>query len=220
MRCLVDDNSKMNIFYALKGGSRQIQNYYKSNNIDPYCRNYKKIYKNWLICRNPYDRIVSVFLQRYINGQSTHLFKPKNFSNFIDCLYKQYEKYIEKIFEYKHLLNFNQTLEVYHTLPLSSFMPKVKFVVSKLENISFLNLKTETETNRYSTFGYQKYKTECLAKIDYKDLIKLKNNIIKTKKRPYYSCFYNKDILKKIDLIYKTDFDLLNKYKINYDKPI
>lgn len=218
MRCLVDENYKINVFYALKGGSRQIQNFWRSSNIDPHCRNYNKLYDNWLICRNPYDRIASVFLQRYVEGQSTHLYKPKNFCDFVNILYDQYFEYKEQVFCYKHLLKLRPTLEEYHTLPLSSFMPPVKFKVFKLENIIFSD--ANTETNRYSTYKYKTYKTSCLSSLEYNDLCKLKENIKITKSRPEYCCFYNKNILNKIEHVYKTDLDLLDKYKIKYDRPI
>ena len=93
---LYDDENKKIFFWFFKCGCTYIRNIYYNNylklnykkdtiDIISFLNRYKKIdeqklleYKKIFICRNPYSRIVSCFIDKYIDGNFSYIFKFNN----------------------------------------------------------------------------------------------------------------------------------------------
>ena len=190
-------------------------------------------YKKIFICRNPYSRIVSCYIDKYIGERFTKYMNyniiinkiinkfgiQKNtkftFENFIDIFYEIHKnKWTIFLLEKDHLLQqFNNNIMINNIYQLENFDEK-NFLLNEL-NID-IDKKINNDFGHTSNCSSSKYKIDKAYKINYDEMLFLKTN----NKIPNYTCFYNNSIKNKIDEIYKNDFLYLKKFNIYYDLKI
>lgn len=196
------------------------------NNINnKQLRLYTKIY----VCRNPYIRIVSCFLDKYINNYFSILFNTniafKNFftKNKIKSTFKEfinlvYEKLVLKKFnliEYNHIEEqFNNTFYFDKIFKLEDINLNDNFydylntlvpsLTCKNEKMIFKNYTNTQTSTMYIDNAYN---------LEYQELLHLKKN----NALPNYKCFYNDEIIEKVNEIYKNDFKILKMFNIEYN---
>jgi hypothetical protein len=250
---LYDDKKKNIIFWSFKCGCTYIRNIYYNLYLKlNYKKNIIKIitlfnrfnkldsnklleYRKIYICRNPYSRIVSCFIDKYIDNRFSKWFQLsiciKNFfryfenKNYLRPTFKEfinlvYEKFVLKqysLLEYDHLtpqftINYNNNFKfdkIYKLEDLnSSTFLKDEFDIK--ENIENAEQKTSLHNNNCSN---SEYCIENAFNLEYNELLELK----KSKKIPNYKYFFNEELKYKVNEIYKTDFTNLLEYNINYD---
>jgi len=248
---LYDDKNKKIFFWSYKCGCTYIRdifyNHYLKLNYKP---NYIKIitllsrynkvdnqklitYQKIYVCRDPYARIVSCFVDKYINGHFTFWLNLniwiKNFFNYFSYngnkkYYKfNFEDFIDLVYE-KIVQSRINLLEFYHIAPQFSINYNNNFVLDKIYKLEDLDssffLKDEFNITN-NVIHESKHHNNCsISENNIKDAFKLNHEqllILKQNKRiPHYKCFYNEDIKKKVDEIYKMDIDILSKFNINY----
>lgn len=245
------DNKKKNIiFWSYKCGCTYIRDIYynlylklnykkntikiitlfnRFNKLDPIkLLNYRKIY----ICRNPYSRIVSCFIDKYIKSHFSQWFKLnigiKNFfrffenKNFVRLTFKEfinlvYEKFVLKKYS---LLEFDH-LTPQFSINYSNFKFDKIYKLEDLNTSTFLqdefdideNYINETTSLHNNNCSNSEYYIENAFNLEYNELSELK----KTKKIPNYKYFFDEDIKNKVYEIYKTDFINLLEYNVIYD---
>lgn len=166
-------------------------------------------YENYdlvLLIRNPYDRLASGFINKYVS-KKPHYKNPDNCKSFYDFCHI--------------LLNNPEAINKHHFEPQTSGegwhfynilgKPKIKYVfdtkdVNKIKTLLDLNIEdikeNYTKKNEKSSF-------EKLYFLDYENLRKKKNQS--------YSNLYNSTLKKIVYEIYKNDFDFFNNVlNMNY----
>ena len=180
-----------------------------------------KLYNNYtkcLIYRNPYHRLVSSFLNKYVGKIYKNPDNCNNFSDFVNLLYNDFLE-----FKNKKNINYNKTNNVFDNnhfrqqasgsgwkLYIKLGKPKFDFIYDT-KNVNsickLINLNKEEKiharpsdlnTNINNDINWEEKKVFLL---NYSDLSKYKIN---------YDLFYNKELKKKVNLIYKDDFNFLN----------
>lgn len=212
-----------NIFLELhKGEVRNITNKHHDINKDfPLPNNIENI-PIYILVRNPYSRIVSMFTNKYCGGNGHNLLynriklKEDNFKNFVD--------YIDNLKKTNNLNNFDahiseqsdnlikkinnctilklesfdkDIINMYDNNKLKSLLPQVKELLNKFNNDSSKINSTKIDDNTDNS-------------IDYKLHIYNKNSKI----FPNYKKFYGKIIQDKVYNIYINDF-IMFKYDKN-----
>jgi len=228
MYYIIDNKQKVIFGWSAKCGCTHIKRicYYLQNNVDnipihinitvnriplPYdIENYITI----LIIRNPYERLVSGFLDKYsLGGEFRSLWKDKKltFNNFINELIK-----IEwKMIEHHHF-----------TLQTSEFFDKELLLKSKLLHIYDL----KNINYKYIEYLYNKKIPEHLlnfkgphARIQTKVLSDNERKNIQEHEIDFYhdynipfTLFYNDDIKNKVYKFYLNDFLFFKEFGFNY----
>ena len=171
-------------------------------------------YKNYdlvFLIRNPYDRLASGFMNKYVNitkYKRPHYTSPDNCKSFHDFCHI--------------LLNNPKAIDKHHFEPQTSgkgwhfynFLgkPKIKYVfdtkdvneIKKLLDLSIEDVKT----------NYTKKKSE---KSSFEKLYFLNYENLRKKKNQSYSNLYNSTLKKIVYEIYKNDFDFFNNVlNMNY----
>ena len=245
---LYDDKNKKIYFWSYKSGCtfiRQIfYNYYLKLNykksfiqIISLIKRYNSIdnnklltYKKIYVCRNPYSRIVSCFIDKYINGHFTNWFNINiKITNLINWFQNKkhikynFKDFIDLVYDKIVLSKFN-LLEYYHIAPQFSVNYNNDFTfdkIYKLENLNESNFLEDefgitnniaNNSEHYSNCNNTDYYIENAFELNYNELLYLKQQ----KKIPNYKCFYNEEIIKKVEKIYQNDINILLKFNINY----
>ena len=115
-------------------------------------------------------------------------------------------------------------LEFYHIAPQFSINYNNNFVLDKIYKLEDLDSSTflKDEFNITNNVIQElKHHNNCsISENNIKDAFKLNHEQLlllkQTKKIPHYKCFFNEDIKKKVEEIYKIDIDILYKFNINY----
>ncbi len=148
-------------------------------------------YFKWCFSRNPYDRLVSA----YVWGITNH---KEEFLKDIDS----FEDYINKIEDFYEFGgdSLDQKRSGVHTIPQSVF------INNNISNMDFIG-KFE---NLNVDFNYvcEKIEEHSSNPIINKDL-----PISKKTTHNHYETFYNEEIIKKVNILYKKDFELFD-YKM------
>lgn len=225
MYVIYDDENKIAIWWSAKCGCTTIKYIYykiiknyehilfeKDCNYDLESLHFvyqnfdfsKLYYKNILIVRNPYLRILSTYKEKYLSKKVDYGYNDLNFEKFIELLY---DKYI--IYKYN---KDSQILDLHHTTPQFSEEYNNLIDYCNLNNIQFKFDKI--------------YKLEEFNIDNQKDFISNFNNCInnietdvkqnKSNSQDFIS-YYNERLKKYVYEIYKNDFDILKLYNINYD---
>ena len=95
MRCIIDHKNKVNLFWTEKCGCtfiKQIYSYYVrglERDVDPHdelyeMTEYMEGYTNILVVRNPYHRLISGFLHRFVAGPESAKLKFQDFKEFLE----------------------------------------------------------------------------------------------------------------------------------------
>ena len=246
MYAIYDNVKSVAIWWSAKCGCSTIKNLYynyiKAANIsnvhirDSYNCNPELVhYKNVLTVRNPYDRIVSAFLEKYVRPVS-HVFlndflakrpmpmKEFNFAVFIDYLYDYY---------INHTLQPLSTHELHHTTPQFSeaydLVPNLKFqVIHQLETFDCLKFVESIEYPQPTIQSRLEIFTFITNVIPYTKIISLENahmlnfsslnnDYLSKHTKINYASFLSPEITAKITQIYHKDLNILkNEYGIIY----
>ena len=171
-----------------------------------YTYTYIHIYKNTknydnhkiiLLYRNPYHRLVSGFINKYVQKKNKNPFKnPPNcdcFLDFVNILYHKRELIDEGHFSpqtsnigYDFFLSLNKKIDIFIDTPNVNYIADL-FSVKHIHK----NCSNKNNSDKY-TGNIPEYL------LDY--------NTIKNHNFNDYSKFYNNDIKQLVDKIYKTDF--------------
>jgi hypothetical protein len=221
----VDTNNKIIIGWSAKCGCSHIKNIYwflQTNDVKNTIHTSKDVnklpndienYVTLIICRNPYIRIVSGFLDKYKpNGQYRHLYENSfiSFSQFVDEVIKENWKVVDKHhftpqttehFDKKILLS--KTIKLYDISKIDYeyieelYNKKIpECVINKKEGHERkLNIKEDT--------SYDKY----VYDLNIDEYIKYKVDI---------KYFYNEEIKEKVFTFYIEDFNFFNENGIDY----
>ena len=104
-------------------------------------------------------------------------------------------------------INYNNDFEFDKIYKLED-LDQSKFV----ENEFNINNETINKSDHYNNCDNSQFNVENAFQINYEELLYLK----KEKKIPNYKCFYNEEIKRKVEEIYKNDFNILLNYNIDY----
>ena len=230
MRFIIIDDKKLIIFWSPKCGCTTLKTilaiYFKVKNtkykhihlneelsvkFNKRDKNKIDIYKNYnivMLIRNPYERLVSGFLNKYVKRQ--HYKNPSNcncFYDFCHILQKNPEKidvgHFKKQTSGRGWIFYNELQR-----------PNIKYIldtskVNDITKILGLNIPEIKENcNKVIEKDEEMKKTNCWS-LDYNNLKNLNNMD--------YSNFYNDDIKKLVYNIYKDDFIFFNNnLNMNY----
>ena len=229
MQFIIVHNKKIIIFWSPKCGGSTLKNilaiYFNLDNnkylhvhaneelkvkINKRDKNKIDIYKNYnivMLVRNPYERLVSGFLNKYVDNK--HYKNPSNcycFYDFCRILLKNPEKIDRHHFEKQTT---DEGWDFYNELQ----RPNIKYILdtSKVNDITKI-LGLNISEVKYNYNNKKIAKDEKINKelwsLDYNNLINLNID---------YSNFYNDDIKKLVYNIYKDDFIFLNNnLNMNY----
>lgn len=166
---------------------------FKTNNQSSYKKDVK--YDILFLIRNPYDRLVSGFVDKYVTGKLKNPKNCNNFEDFVNILLNTPNK-----IEYGHFTKqtSNKGWEFYKKLG----KPKIKYVletheVNKMSDILQLNLQ---DIHRMKSKWGDKVDKAKLFACDYKTVLNTKGNFSVDQ-------FYNNEIKRKVSIIYKDDFN-------------
>lgn len=170
------------------------------NSYNPLPNNHNE-YTIILFIRNPYKRIVSGFLHKYLIGK-WRLTTPKTFENFVNELDKNGLLKIDK----------------HHFTPQLSerYVDNMKLhKIYDIENIdyNYLDILFDKKLPKelYSFKGYRnKYSQDNNRYVYNLEFREFSSNI------PTYKFFYNQDIKNKVYKFYKRDFEFLKKKGFDY----
>lgn len=226
---MFDKKRKIIIGWSAKCGCSHIKKIIKylnnfnhvdlKNNI--HLGTYNKLPKNFLsfnhiiiIIRNPYERLISGFNDKYkLNGSFRYLWKKDelNFKNFVDEL----------------ILNRYTNIEKHHFTPQTS--EEWNDDILKHKNIKFFDLKNidysfiESIYNKKIPDYILNDIGEHINKKTKEDLGEVCNIPIdylhQLEYTPITCNYYNDEIKQKVYDFYKKDFDIFNNFGFNYEIP-
>ena len=206
MRCLIDHANMVNLFWSEKCGCTYIKslyNYYIRGveNRHPHTVEFgyelpfkDPDYKNILVVRNPYDRLVSGYFDKYVDGHFTCDLGKCTFEEFIDHFNNfKYEK-----IDYDHFsLQFSRAYDdvVFNKVyDIESFHDQEvvkefvnEFTLKKHDfDLSQVISRHVYDHDHTNASRHRLNKKEAYS-LPYEELCALK----KEGYVPYYSCFYN-----------------------------
>lgn len=156
-------------------------------------------YEIILFIRNPYKRLISGFIDKYNkNGQYYHLWNINlklNFANFVNKLIENSEVIDIHHFTPQTSEHFNNNIR-YHKNLIIFEIEKINY--SYLENK--FNKKIPKELIEFRG-GHENKAKKNIDKTVYNLLIEEYSNY-----KPLTKCFYNNNILKKVNKYYENDF--------------
>jgi len=229
MYFIVDNDKKVIFGWNPKCGCTHIKTIYlyltgKEVNIDNM--NYDKLHSlPWdklpfnindytiiIIIRNPYERLVSGYIDKYKeNGEFRNRWNnniPLTFNNFVNELLKN---------DYKHIENhhFSPQLNAYWQ---DSVRYHKKLHVYDLKNINYSLIESLYSIKLPSKLLYFKGPHESNKIYNYGNNIEIyhKTNDYYKDKLPIVTNFYNTDIADKVYNFYKKDFDFFKSLGFNY----
>jgi hypothetical protein len=222
MRFLIDDNLKIVFGWSAKSGCSHIKKifwYLKTNNENFKIHTTKENnslptdiqdYRVILIIRNPYERVISGFLDKYRpNGVFRKLWKNKelSFINFVDEIVK----------------NNWSVIDNHHFTPQTTEKFDEKIIL-KAKELKIFDIKNIDYT--YIEDLYNKKITDNLLNFrgghERKATTPYENDVYDLDMKTYYEYnvnikyFYNEDIKNKIYEFYKNDFTLFKKLGFDY----
>lgn len=161
--------------------------------FDFYKRNIDlSLYYKWTFVRNPWDRILSVYL-----ADPHNLYIP-SFSQFIEILYSKKHLFPKTELSWSHKLNFEPIKNIIHFMPMNLMLKingniNIDFI-GKFENIQndWFLLQKKLKLNPTPLLHHDPYK---------------KGN---KKLHIDYSKFYNKNLIDLVGEIYEEDINLFN----------
>ena len=222
---LVDKNVKIIFGWSAKCACSHIKKIFwflQNNNMDNKihtandCFNLPDDINNYetiIFCRNPYERIVSGFLDKYNkNGQFRHYWNNDNitFSNFIDVLLEKNWDRIDK----HHFIQ--QTCEMFDK---NKIMISKSITLYDIKNINYNHI--EEVYNKKIQDKLLSFKGGHERKIFNKEYNQ--ENVYNLDINLYYyyditiEKFYNEEIKNKVYNFYKKDFEFFKENGINYD---
>lgn len=160
-------------------------------------------YKIIIFVRDPYKRLVSAFMDKYVKKKYTINIKNLTFNKFINLIDRSGLKFIEK----------------HHFTPQFSEAFKGEIQIHKIydiKNIDYvyinslfgMNLdiskisRADNNDNHKTIYNYEKNMVAYNISIEY---------LNDMKEKPHYKCFYNHDIKQKVDKFFAIDIQNLKK---------
>jgi hypothetical protein len=226
MLFLIDNKNKIIFGWSAKCGCSHIKSIYlflQNDKINPIHGKWAKgnlsdeilnsieNYTTIIICRNPYKRLVSGFLDKYrINGEFRHRWPDKNIN---------FNKFVNRLGNWKFI-------EKHHFTPQTTENFNYKIMNSKIiklfdiENIDY-NYIEELYNKKIPTklIKFKGGHTRDKMKLD----SNIQKNVYDLDTKEYYNSkvevkyFYNDELKQKVYEFYKKDFLFFNKYGLNYE---
>lgn len=224
MLFLVNEQKKVIFGWSAKCGCSHIKNIFYYFQSGKFCKKGESVHRGHdfqalpenlssyvliMFIRNPYKRLVSGFLDKYgTEGEFRNLWlvsSPITFSNFVDKLVNK-----SKIIDHHHFTpqtseHFCDLIREHRTTHIFD-IDSIDY--SLLESIFDEKLPTEVLEYR----GEHCYNYRKMESIDVFNIVIDEYHGLKP---PLY-CFYNGDILKKVENFYKEDFDFFLKKGFKY----
>jgi hypothetical protein len=227
MYFLRDDKKKIVFGWSAKCGCSHVKMIYKylAQNVvnfkGRHIGTYNKLgfiddsYSVILIIRNPFERLVSGYLEKYrIDGQYRKKWKKNivlNFKNFVDELVNKSEVIDRHHFTPQLSEHWNDKIYSHKNLKIYDIK---NIDYSFLEKLYNKKIPADILDYRGCFRAQMKNKTEILQGNVKAYEIELDKH--KVGSRYSYDKYYNTDIKKKVLLFYKKDFDFFTKHGFNY----
>lgn len=182
-----------------------------------------KTYKICLLYRNPYDRLVSGFINKYVDNYPMYKTSTEwnTFEDFVNILYNNPEE-----IDFHHFTK--QTSEIGWYFYKKTNKPKITlfYSVNEVNNIcNLLDIPIFDPRQLFLSDFPIKYQKKRNNRILYNDNTSLYNiphnqlkQIIKKYKFNNYQLFYNDNITTMVNHIYKDDFIFFNENNIHFTK--
>lgn len=180
--------------------------------------------KQLIIVRNPFTRLVSGYINKFLTSNYTKL-------GFSQKVAKYYKTNNTKRITFEELVNYiikqnPRSLDLHFKPQMCDFKFTKNYEIIKIEEVnkinSFLeknNFKNKFENfNRKFLFTNKKENIENAFKLKYNEFDIGENNegiAYQDAIIPFYHNFYNEDLIEKVYKYYKIDFD-----RLNYEKKI
>lgn len=230
MKFAVDESRKIAFGYSAKSGCSHIKRIYwyltensfdRELHIDP--KEYMSIPDNYkqytfiLIVRNPYERLVSGFLDKYNSypwGECRSFYKCDTitFDGFVDYVVRK------ECTEQKHVHHFcPQTDEFFNMEKLKNSKKLVVYDITNIDYKFIENLYKKKIPEKVINFRgpHSNKNTSVLEKEVFTlDICKYNTSKVPTK------YFYNKQLIEKVKKFYKRDFEVFNLWNIHYPEPL
>jgi hypothetical protein len=214
------------MFYYLTG-DKDLNNIHRGTNsiIPPKLLDNLNNYTVIMIIRNPYERLVSGFLNKFRkNGEAFNALGNDIIPTFDNLItYIKDNRYIDNVVRYRRdnkyisnrwFLNHFYPQTYHDPLDIISYENLIIYDISNIDYNFIEELYKQKIPDDIKNFrgGHETYNKD---KID-KDVSKL---ILSEYEgyRPYTRCFYNDDIKSKVDIIFKNDFDFFRKKGFEYN---
>ena len=223
MRFLVDEINKIIFGWNAKAGCSHIKNlFYYLTDTQPFTNIHRQVadkslpddyikYTIIIITRNPYERIVSGFIEKYVSGK---IRLPKQFSQ--DTItFNQFTKDIlDNSFKNIDYLHFTKQLSDKWNDNLIHLMVKyydINYIDYEYISSLYHGKPIPDEVKKYRGDSYTVYKESYEKNVSNESC-----SVYKGKKVPT-QFFYNDEIKKRVYKIYQKDFIYLESIGIKYD---
>lgn len=178
----------------------------------PLTKDISEIKNKYIIVRNPYKRVISMFINKFIgtNNILQQAFRAHNI-DYEDCSFMGFLQCLRKIKSKMKLADVNIHIAEqsdnmcgnFQVIRLENFENGVKNFYDKIipkENKEFLDNVSKLLSNKsISTINKSNYNNNDMTNVTYK-IFNENRNI------PDYKCFYNKEAMDIVYAIYKDDF--------------
>lgn len=181
----------------------------------------------WIV-RNPFDRVISGFINKYLLGCPLYQYLPvtdcPNFLTFVNLLEQKFTKIDKHHFipQCKPEFTHPEMLKLYYAALASNKI--ILIDINKLDTFtSMLDLPSITEKLNCSNIATATTTATTLAPtsntsmsdVSDKPSYLISRDEFSSLIPPYYS-FYTHEIAAKIRTIYESDFEIFTKYGLNY----
>lgn len=227
MHFVLDENNKIAFGWTPKSGCSHVKFLFyflteSKNKVLHTERDYQDVnkitdeYKIFIFIRNPYERIVSGFIDKYkTNGQFFNMWpseKKLSFANFINELKTSKYRYIDELHFEPHI-NDNWKEPVKNNKNI---------VVMDITNIDYSIF--ETLYNRRIPESIIKYRGEHENYKETKDFESKKIYDLTQEEyidfRPCTKNFYNDEVINIVKEFYKVDFEYFTLHNFHYKSPV
>lgn len=191
----IDDTKLIDIHY----GSHGQLNFDTSN------------YKILLFVRNPYKRLISAFMDKYVKKKYTINIQNMTFEMFLNEMAKNGLKYIEKHhFCPQFSEAFKTNINIHKVYDINSIDYKyINSLFNKDLDIQKIS-RADNNDNHKTKYDYTNNSVAYNIPIEHLD---------EMIEKPNYKCFYNKRIKLIVEKLYKVDFVILKQlYNLTKDK--
>ncbi len=166
-------------------------------------------YKKYVTVRNPFSRLVSGFIDKYVLNKQFPNYGWQTFNGFLDALER--DKYFNEVEKHHFCPQFSEAFTLFD---------KAGFTfdnVLQLENLEFdlhkISANRGIPISRTPTANRTKYNVD---EVPVSNVADLKISEFTAEKIPAFEYFYTRNNIRTVEKIYKTDFKMLNGLGVDY----